>query len=127
MFSFKCFATCIELFSENGCKNVQFHIQGDLTDYTEEQIKHVVEVVADILDCDIEEILVNGVRPSTSFFLILSVKETYIWKLKNMNEHTHIRLMKLKIDFLIVDKSTIKLKRQEGKLNYLRIFSCLTL
>lgn len=37
-----------------------------------------------------------------------------------MNEHNHIRLMKLNIDFIIVDKSTIKLKRQKGKLNYLK-------
>lgn len=110
----------LNFFLENGCTNVQFHIQGDLTAYTKEQIKHIVEVVADILDCDIEEILVNGVRPSASFFLVLSVKEAYIWKLKDMNEHNHIRLMKLNIDFIIVDKTTIKLKRQKGKLNYLK-------
>lgn len=74
-----------------------------------------MEVVSDILDCDVEEILVNGLRPSTSFYLVLSVKEAYIWKLPTINKEDRLRLIELNIDFLIVDEITITIKNQKGK------------
>uniref|UniRef100_K1QM70 Uncharacterized protein n=1 Tax=Magallana gigas TaxID=29159 RepID=K1QM70_MAGGI len=42
---------------DDGYTNVQFHIQGDLNDYTKERIEHIVEVVADILGCETQEIV----------------------------------------------------------------------
>lgn len=107
----------------NGYKKVQFHIQGYLKDYTKEHIKNIVEVVADILDCETQEIFVNGVKPSNSFFLVLSLKEVYSRRLSEMNKQDRLRLMKLNIDFFIVDFSTIFLQSREGKLFFHVYFS----
>lgn len=96
---------------------MHFHIQEDLQYYTKEKIDYTVEVLADIVDCDTEEILLNAVRPSTNFPLVLLLKEAYIWKLPNMNEKDRLRLMKLNIDFLSVDANTITLNSRNGNLN----------
>lgn len=52
----------------NGFVDVQFHVQGDLSGYTKEFIQEVIETVAVILDCKEEDIQLNAVRYSTSFF-----------------------------------------------------------
>lgn len=101
--------------SENGYENVQFHIQGNLNDYSKEQIEHIVEVVADILDCETQDIFVNGVKPSNSFFLVLSLREDYTWKLSEMNEQNRSRLLMLNIDFFVIDLKTIFLQSSNGK------------
>lgn len=101
--------------SENGYKNVQFHIQGNLNDYSKEQIEHIVEAVADIVECETQDISVTGVKPSNSFFLVLSLKEDYTWKLSEMNEQNRSRLLMLNIDFFVIDLKTIVLQSSEGK------------
>lgn len=80
-----------------------------------EEIKRIVEVVADILDCKVEEIRVSGVRPSASFFLVLSIKENDAQKLSYMNEEDVLRLTKFNIDILIVDENTITINSENGK------------
>lgn len=79
-----------------------------------EEIKRIVEVVADILDCKVEEIRVNGVRPSASFYLVLSINENDAQKLLYMNEEDRLRLTKFNIDNLIVDENTITIKNENG-------------
>lgn len=101
--------------SDNGYKHVQFHVQGNLDDYTKEQIEHIVEAVADIVDCETQDISVNGVKPSNSFFLVLSLKKVYTWKLSKLNEQDCHRLTNLNIDFFIVDFKTIFLQSVKGK------------
>lgn len=108
---------------------MHFHIQEEskYTYYTKEKINHTVEVIANIVNCGTEEILVNGVEPPTSFSLVLSLKEAYILKLSNMNEKDRLRLMKLNIDFLSVDENTITLNSPNGNLKitlkYLNIYN----
>lgn len=99
----------------NGYKHVQLHVQGNFDDHAKEQIDHIVEVVADMLDCETQDIVVNGVKPSNSFFLVLSFKEVYTRKLSKINEQNRHRLMNLNIDYLIVDSNTIFLQSEEGK------------
>lgn len=79
-----------------------------------EEIKSIVDVVADILDCKVEEIRVSGVRPSTSFYLVLSIKENDAQKLSYMNEEDVLRLTKFNIDILIVDENTITINSENG-------------
>lgn len=99
---------------EKGRKNVEFHIQGKIKDYSKEKIKRILEVVADILDCKVEEIRVNGARPSASFYLVLSIKENDAQKLSYMNEEDRLRLTKFDIDILIVDENTITINSENG-------------
>lgn len=110
---------------DNGYKKVQFHIQGYLKDYTKEHIENIVEAVADILDCEPHDILVNGVKPSNSFFLVLSFQEVYSRRLFNLNKQDRLRLMKLNIDFFIVYFDPIFLQSREGKLFFHVYFSYL--
>lgn len=99
---------------DKGRKKVEFHIKGELKDYSREEIKSIVDVVADILDCKVEEIRVSGVRPSTSFYLVLSIKENDAQKLSYMNEEDVLRLTKFNIDILIVDENTITINSENG-------------
>lgn len=99
---------------DKGRKKVEFHIKGELKDYSREEIKSIVDVVADILDCKVEEIRVSGVRPSASFYLVLSIKENDAQKLSYMNEEDVLRLTKFNIDILIVDENTIAINSENG-------------
>lgn len=67
------------------------------------------------------EIFVNGGKPSNSFFLDLSLKEVYTWKLLKMGDQDHLKLMNLNIEFLIVDKNTIYFQNIKGKSSILLI------
>lgn len=95
--------------------DVQFHVQGDLSGYTKEFIRQVIETVAAILDCKEEDIQLNAVRYSTSFFLSLSIKKVYIRKLLALKEQDRLKFKILNIDYLKMDKETIHLYRGEGK------------
>lgn len=99
----------------NGYIDVQFHVKGDLSGYTKEYIHEVIDTVAAILDCNKEDILLNGVRHSTSFLLSLSVKGVYIWKFSALNERDRLELSRLNIDYLIIEKDKIDLQGSAGE------------
>lgn len=108
--------TTIPLFnSENGYTKVQFHVQGDLNNYTKENIVNIVETVADILNCRTDEILVNGVHHSRSFMLVLSMKDIYISKLMTLNERDCCHLIRLRIDYFILNQKIFQLASSKGK------------
>lgn len=94
---------------------MECHVKGQLSLYPKEYIRKVKETVAAILDCREDDILLNGVRHSTSFLLSLSVKDVYIRKLLAMNGEDRLKLRCLNIDYLIVDKKTIRLDKPKGK------------
>lgn len=100
--------------SVKGYKDVLFHVQGDISSYTKEFIRQVIETVAAILDCEEEDIKLNGVKYSTSFFLSLLIKKVYIRKLLVMKEQDRLNLKNLNIDYLKIDEETIRLNRGEG-------------
>lgn len=102
------------IYLEYGFKDIQFHIKKDLLDYDRQKIKEIVEFVAELLGCSKEEILLSGLLPSASFFLVLSVKKVKTWKLHHLNGRDRLILTKFDIDYFIVDKNTITLNRQEG-------------
>lgn len=108
--------TTIPLFnSENGYTKVQFHVQGDLKNYTKENIVNIVETVAGILDCRTDEIIVNGVHHSRSFMLVLSMKDIYISKLMTLSERDCRHLTRLHIDFFILNQKIFQLASSKGK------------
>lgn len=98
----------------NGHVDVQFHVQGEISGYTKEYIEAVIKTVAVILDCNENDILLNGARHSSSFLLTLSVKEEYSCKLSGLNERDSFKLRRLDIDYLIIDKKTIRLDERRG-------------
>lgn len=99
----------------NGFKEVEFHVQGDVSGYTKAYINHVIKTVAVILECKEEDIMLNGVRHSESFLLSLSVKEIYISKLLALMEEDRIKLISHNIDYLSIDGENIHLERPRGK------------
>lgn len=103
--------------TDTGFRIVQFHVRGNLSSYTQNKIRMIRETVAAIVGCKAEDILLNGIRPSTSFLLCLSVKEVYSWKLLDLIEQHRLKLMKLDIDYFIINKDTILLEGPTGKIN----------
>lgn len=103
-----------ELNSDNGYKKVEIHIQEDYRSFGGEQIQEIVKIVAAMLECKQEEILVVDARPSGSVILVLSVKEEYAWKFTALNEEDCQKLQKLKIDYFTVDDISILLEKPTG-------------
>lgn len=100
----------------NGYKDVQFHVQGDVSGYTKEYIDHVIKTVAVILRCKEEDVLLNGAQHSKSFLLSLSIKEPYIRKLLALEEKDRLKLRRLNIDYLIIDGEILDIEIPKGKI-----------
>lgn len=101
-------------FTGNGYKTVQFHVQGSISDYTTNQIEIIKETVAAIVGCDNEEIHLNGFCKSTSFFVVLSIKEKYINSLFNMKQQDKEKLIGLNINYFIIDSDHVYLNNPKG-------------
>lgn len=95
---------------------MQFHVQGNISNYTADQIEIIKETVAAIVGCDNEEIHLNGFCNSFSFFIVLSMKERYVNSLFNMKQQDKETLIGLNINYLIVDSDHVYLKNPKGKL-----------
>lgn len=70
--------------------------------------------MANIVDCSIEEVRVHGYLRSTSFFVVLAIKEIYIERLLAMTQHDEDKLRKQKIDYIQDGFKTIKLQQRTG-------------
>lgn len=76
----------------------------------------IVTVVAEIMDCAPGKILLSGILPSTSFFLVFSVHELErTFRLHNINEQNRLRFAHFDIDYFIVDEKNIKIKSLRGE------------
>lgn len=98
-------------FTGNGYKKVQFHVQGNITNYTLNQIRIIKETVAAIVGCDNEEIHLNGLSKSTSFLVVLLMKERYINGLFNMKQQDKEKLANLNINYFIADSNYLYLEK----------------
>lgn len=94
---------------------MQFHVQGDLNNYTRENIINIVETVAVVLNCRTDEILVNGVYHSRSFMRVLLMKDIYIQKWMNLSERDCHHLKSLHIDYFILNQKIFQLESSKGK------------
>lgn len=98
---------------------MKFHVKGDVDNYSKKEIDDILEGVAEMLDCEKRDILVNGVLPSMSFIIVLSINEAYIWRLNFLSKQDCNKLRRLNIDYLIVDKYLFFFESPKGKMvNY---------
>lgn len=101
-------------FSVTGYINLKVHVNGDLNEYNQKQIDAIIEEIAQILNQDKRNIRIISVKQSTSFLLVLSIKEADTRKLLFMSEENQLKLRKLNIDYMIVDKEILILDRSKG-------------
>lgn len=94
---------------------MKFHIKGDLNNYSKQQIENIMDEVAAMLDCEEGDILESGVKESSSFMLVLSIKKSCMHILFTLGKQDRLKLRKLNIDYFIVDKETIILDSENGK------------
>lgn len=111
-------------FTGNGYKKVQFHVQGNISNYTADQIRTIQETVANIVGCDKEGIHLNGFCKSTSFLVYLSMRERNVDELYNMKQHDKEKLISLNIHYLIVDTNYVYLKNPKGNFCRLDLKTC---
>lgn len=114
--------TYVSIISVTGFKNVKFHVKGDVDNYSKKEIDDILEGVAEILDCEKRDILVNGVLPSMSFIIVLSINEAYIWRLDVLSKQDCNKLRRLNIDYLIVDEYLFFLESPKGKSKMVNCF-----
>lgn len=108
------FLTCFLIYTENGFKNVQFHVRGNLSCYTPVEIRNIQETVADIVGCNSTEIVVSGYRHSSSFLAVLSIEKKHVKRLLTMKQQEKDKLSRLNIDFLIVDFIKVYIQSPKG-------------
>lgn len=101
--------------TENGYKNVQCHVRGNLSNYTTKDIEKIKKTVAAILGCLPEEVLTVGYCPSTSFLVVLSMKDVFLSKLLKMGQSEKNEIRKLNIDYLIIDLFIYYVEPSKGK------------
>lgn len=87
---------------------------GNLTDYDQRDVEEIKNTFVGILQCAREEVQVGGICPSTSFFLMLSIRTAHLMKLLKMEQQDKDNLCKLSIDFIIVDLNVVFLGPLKG-------------
>lgn len=102
------------LFIENGYQNVRFHVDTHLQRFCKEDETRLRQTVANIVGCEIGEVSVNGYLPSSSLFVVLSIKFIYVHRLLPLNQHDKDELSKLNIDFLKVGPIIHHVERSKG-------------
>lgn len=102
------------LYTDDGSKNIKFHVQGILSNYNKKEIQEIKATVASIIGCDIQEVVEKAIRPSKSFLLILSMKEIYAAIMSELAEKDRLKLMKLNIDYLIDDLDNVHYMCSKG-------------
>lgn len=100
--------------AEKGFRNVHFHVHGNLNDYGREQIENIKATVASIVECSSEEILVGGFCPSSSFLVVLSIREIYLKRLFNLDQEDKETLGRLDIDYFIIDLKVVFFESSRG-------------
>lgn len=103
-------------FSVSGYINLKVHVNGNLNEYNRKKIDTIIEEIAQILKYDNRNIRIICVQHSTSFLLVLSIKEADTRKLLFMSEENQLKLRRLNIDYLIVDKEILILDRSKGNI-----------
>lgn len=83
----------------NGSTLVHVHVKVDIN---QSDIEKIIQTFVDIMHCSKEDVQVGGICPSTSFFLVLSIKTVYKRKLLTMEQQDKCNLSKLNIDYFIV-------------------------
>lgn len=111
----KMIRTFVSFIIENGFKKVKFHVQGDMKEYTKREIELIRKTVVELLKCEAKDIFVSGLDHSSSFFVIVSIREDYIRNLFELEEHDEEKLASLRINCFIVDCVTVYLNVQKGK------------
>lgn len=109
------------IYTDNEFKGAKFHVQGNLSEYSKRQIEKIKETVASIVGCSPKEIHENGYHKSSSFFVVLSMKEPFTRKLLSMEQDEKDNLFQLNIDYIIVDNDIIYLEHLQGKLIHMCI------
>lgn len=111
----KMIRTFVSFIIENGFKKVKFHVQGDMKEYTKREIELIRKTVVELLKCKAKDIFVSGLDHSSSFFVIVSIREDYIRNLFELEEHDEEKLASLRINCFIVDCVTVYLNVHKGK------------
>lgn len=115
------FWKCVFWFSEDGFKDVYFHVLRDLSTFNQEKRKEIQEIISAIVGCETNRIFFNGYRHSESFIAIVSVEVIYVKKLLAIDEQGRQKFEGLDIDYFTVDFFKVFLRLSKGKnSSYLR-------
>lgn len=114
--------TYVSIISVIGFKNVKFHVKGDVDNYSKKEIDDILEAVAEMVDCEKRDILVNGVLPSMSFIIVLFFNEAYVRRLTFRIKQDCNKLRRLNIDYFIVGEYLFFLESPKGKSKMVNYF-----
>ncbi|XP_061172835.1 antiviral innate immune response receptor RIG-I-like [Saccostrea echinata] len=108
----KCKALCFfENQPENGYKQARFHVNGNVEDYSKEDLLRIRDTIAAMLDCSTDSVSIEGLRPSESFVVVVAIKQEYINRLLERAQNILVHLCDLNVDYFECDG--VKIYRQE--------------
>ncbi|XP_062592256.1 uncharacterized protein LOC134253689 [Saccostrea cucullata] len=104
-----CEALCFfERQPENGYTTVGFHIDGNIKEYSKEDIYSIRDTVANMLECSEEYVVISGIELVKSFLVVLSIKEEYIFAVLSNAQDIFERLRSLNVDYLAWGDTVIR-------------------
>lgn len=85
-----------------------------MKEYTKRDIELIRKTVVQLLKCKAKDVFVSGFDHSSSFYVIVSIREDYTRNLFALEENDEEKLAALRINCFIVDCVTVYLNDQEG-------------
>jgi hypothetical protein len=90
--------------ADNGFKHVQFHVTGHFDGYSPDDMRKIRKTVVAILDCEDDDVVINGFCRAKSFFIILAILEIFIPRLSYMSQEDKKKLHGLDVDYFLTEK-----------------------
>lgn len=90
-------------------------MHGEFEQYGPRQVEKIKATVAAIVECSSDKVLFGGICPSSSFLLVLSIENAHVRKLLEIGHEDKAKLIKLNIDYFIVELTIVYLECQKGK------------
>jgi hypothetical protein len=87
---------------DNGFKHAHYHVAGQFDGYSKEDIQAIRKTVVAMLECEDEDVVIDGFCCANSFFVVLGIKEIFINKMLHMGHQHKIKLCDLRVDYFIL-------------------------
>ncbi|XP_062595362.1 uncharacterized protein LOC134256696 [Saccostrea cucullata] len=99
--------------AEDGKTHVKLHVNDNIEQFT--NMDSLLATVAAIANCERSSIEIVGLRPASSFIIVISMKEDSAKRLRQKSPHELVALMMYKVDWIEIENEPIYIPRSKGQ------------
>jgi hypothetical protein len=92
--------------------------------YSRDHIKKIKKTVVAFLDCEDDDVEIDGFCHANSFFVILAIREKFLSKLFCMSQEDNEKLRGLNVDYYLIDEEKYTTETPHQGKNRIRIYLC---